>query len=186
MLTPSTLRLDLKCGKGAISKGEKCTKGATQAVEKHAKSNRAPGLRAGQVYRGMTWGEQFNYLARTKAPGRKGVLNAREPVEGFIRQNSKAYAGWGATGGAVAGTALGGLGIGTAVGAGIGAGAGAVAGAGLGVLEAASATTFGYKYATPDRIKSRKKGKTYYQSGVIQRDSIYAKGFKVDLAQLSL
>lgn len=31
-LSPSTLRLDLKCGKGAISKGEKCTKGAsTQA-----------------------------------------------------------------------------------------------------------------------------------------------------------
>lgn len=31
MLTPSTIRLDLKCGKGAISKGEKCTKGpATQ------------------------------------------------------------------------------------------------------------------------------------------------------------
>lgn len=28
MLTPSTLRLDLKCGKGAISKGEKCHKGA--------------------------------------------------------------------------------------------------------------------------------------------------------------
>jgi DnaJ-domain-containing protein 1 len=27
-LTPATLRLDLKCGKGAISEGEKCTKGA--------------------------------------------------------------------------------------------------------------------------------------------------------------
>lgn len=31
-LTPSTLRLDLKCGKGSISKGEKCSKGpASQA-----------------------------------------------------------------------------------------------------------------------------------------------------------
>ena len=31
-LTPSTVRQDLKCGKGAISKGEKCTKGpATKA-----------------------------------------------------------------------------------------------------------------------------------------------------------
>jgi hypothetical protein len=31
-LTPSSLRTDLKCGKGAISKGEKCTKGAATAV----------------------------------------------------------------------------------------------------------------------------------------------------------
>jgi hypothetical protein len=28
ILSPATLRLDLKCGKGAISEGEKCTKGA--------------------------------------------------------------------------------------------------------------------------------------------------------------
>lgn len=34
-LTPSTVRQDLKCGKGAISKGEKCTKGpATKANPK--------------------------------------------------------------------------------------------------------------------------------------------------------
>jgi hypothetical protein len=31
-LTPAALRLDLKCGKGAISPGEKCTKGAAQRV----------------------------------------------------------------------------------------------------------------------------------------------------------
>ena len=31
-LTPVSLRLDLKCGKGAISKGEKCTKGAAKQV----------------------------------------------------------------------------------------------------------------------------------------------------------
>lgn len=32
-LTPSAVRNDLKCGKGAISKGEKCTKGPATAVE---------------------------------------------------------------------------------------------------------------------------------------------------------
>jgi len=31
-LTPATLRLDLKCGRGAISEGEKCTKGAATQV----------------------------------------------------------------------------------------------------------------------------------------------------------
>jgi len=32
-LTPATLRLDLKCGRGSISEGEKCTKGAAQQVQ---------------------------------------------------------------------------------------------------------------------------------------------------------
>jgi hypothetical protein len=32
-LTPSTVRSDLKCGKGSISKGEKCTKGAATAAK---------------------------------------------------------------------------------------------------------------------------------------------------------
>ena len=31
-LTPATLRTDLKCGRGAISEGEKCTKGPAQRV----------------------------------------------------------------------------------------------------------------------------------------------------------
>lgn len=35
-LTPSTVRADLKCGKGAISPGEKCTKGAAQKVDPKA------------------------------------------------------------------------------------------------------------------------------------------------------
>ena len=32
-LTPSAFRLDLKCGKGAISEGEKCTKGPATKVK---------------------------------------------------------------------------------------------------------------------------------------------------------
>ena len=49
-LTPASLRLDLKCGKGAISPGEKCTKGAAQRV------NPAPTgspSRAPQVSKGL-------------------------------------------------------------------------------------------------------------------------------------
>jgi hypothetical protein len=44
-LTPSTLRLDLKCGKGSISQGEKCHKGATTAVKTADKATK-PALTA--------------------------------------------------------------------------------------------------------------------------------------------
>lgn len=46
-LTPSTIRLDLKCGKGAISKGEKCHKGPATAVDPRAVA--AVGLTAGAI-----------------------------------------------------------------------------------------------------------------------------------------
>jgi hypothetical protein len=40
-LTPASLRLDLKCGKGAISEGEKCTKGNATKVEPKKPTNKA-------------------------------------------------------------------------------------------------------------------------------------------------
>lgn len=43
-LTPTTVRLDLKCGNGSISPGEKCTKGGAQAPVK-AKSKKGGGIR---------------------------------------------------------------------------------------------------------------------------------------------
>jgi len=52
VLTPSTLRLDLKCGKGSISPGEKCTKGAAQRTAPKKRLSRktvALGLTAGAV-----------------------------------------------------------------------------------------------------------------------------------------
>ena len=49
-LTPASLRFDLKCGKGAISPGEKCTKGAAQRVNP-APTGSAP--RAPQVSKGL-------------------------------------------------------------------------------------------------------------------------------------
>lgn len=49
-LSPRTVRTDLKCGKGAISKGEKCTKGgAREVLEKVAPIALGLGLAAGAI-----------------------------------------------------------------------------------------------------------------------------------------
>jgi len=46
-LTPTTVRLDLKCGKGAISEGEKCTKGPANRVQsKRSKISEAKSKKA--------------------------------------------------------------------------------------------------------------------------------------------
>jgi hypothetical protein len=37
-LTPASLRTDIKCGKGAISEGEKCTKGPAQRINQNQKA----------------------------------------------------------------------------------------------------------------------------------------------------
>lgn len=60
-LSPRTVRLDLKCGKGAISKGEKCTKGpATQAKAASSDNNTirnvAVGLGTAAVIGGALYG----------------------------------------------------------------------------------------------------------------------------------
>lgn len=43
-LTPKTIRLDLKCGKGSISKGEKCSKGPAVATSRSGKKTKETGL----------------------------------------------------------------------------------------------------------------------------------------------
>ena len=85
-LTPASLRLDLKCGKGAISEGEKCTKGPATKVEpkpatkkpQNAGSNKAQaavlvayaGLTAAGLYKlknvRQAYGEKFNPAQRYK------------------------------------------------------------------------------------------------------------------------
>ena len=56
-LTPSTVRQDLKCGKGAISKGEKCTKGpATPAKTNNTIRNIALGVGGAAVLGGIALG----------------------------------------------------------------------------------------------------------------------------------
>jgi hypothetical protein len=85
-LTPTTLRTDLKCGKGAISEGEKCTKGPATKVEpkpaakkpQNAGSKKAQaavlvayaGLTAASLYQlknvRQAYGEKFNPAQRYK------------------------------------------------------------------------------------------------------------------------
>ena len=84
-------RLDLKCGKGAISKGEKCTKGAATAVEKQPISIRK-GVKAGaQIGGGL--GAAQGAIGGAMLGGPKGAL---------------AGAAIGALGGALQGAVIGG------------------------------------------------------------------------------
>jgi hypothetical protein len=73
-LTPSTIRLDLKCGKGSISSGEKCHKGSAistgQALTAGAVALGVGALTAYALTRGKT--------ARTAAP-RSGVPPSPTP-----------------------------------------------------------------------------------------------------------
>jgi Skp family chaperone for outer membrane proteins len=68
-LTPSTVRADLKCGKGSISEGEKCSKGSAQK----AKSIPGPTERRGAYGTSGLGGDPFSY----KNMANKGaMLNA--------------------------------------------------------------------------------------------------------------
>lgn len=60
-LTPSMIRNDLKCGKGAISKGEKCTKGPATAVQPQPQNtirNVALGVGAVAAIGGVAFGSR--------------------------------------------------------------------------------------------------------------------------------
>lgn len=75
-LTPSTVRADLKCGKGSISKGEKCSKGA--ATEAENKVVNQAGVRAKDKYsfkkQQKAWG-QYASLGMSVAGGIGGAIS---------------------------------------------------------------------------------------------------------------
>lgn len=75
-LTPSTIRSDLKCGKGAISQGEKCTKGPTT----QAKIALGVGLTAGALALGA--------LATRRKPGAARPASTPPPESGAIPKPS--------------------------------------------------------------------------------------------------
>ena len=122
-------RLDLKCGNGAISKGEKCTKGAASTVDPK-----------GQGPSRITFtGKETGIFSRERIK-REGYYGARLGGDPFSRKGqAKKYAavnaGLGAAVGGVAGAMLGG-GKGAAIGAALGTAYGAAAGAGGGALTA--------------------------------------------------
>lgn len=101
-LTPSTLRLDLKCGNGAISEGEKCHKGLSQRSAKaKAKSAKAQqlvnglGIAAGitgaallGVWAVNTIKEERGYREWLRATRSEQRLRTRMQVRGLEQQQS--------------------------------------------------------------------------------------------------
>lgn len=83
-LSPSTLRLDLKCGKGAISKGEKCHKGPASAVTHVMLTAGAVGLGLGiakAVSRPRAQGRVFvTPDPPPKPPSASGLTAPRNPA----------------------------------------------------------------------------------------------------------
>jgi hypothetical protein len=117
-------RLDLKCGNGSISPGEKCTKGnAQQGPSRKTLTGAETGILSRQrikregYYGAPVGGDPFSRKSQAK---RAAALNA----------------GVGALAGGVAGALLTGNLKGAAIGAGIGGGYGAVGGAAGGVISA--------------------------------------------------
>jgi hypothetical protein len=75
-LTPSTLRVDLKCGKGAISEGEKCTKGAATKRAPRAGAKERFLKKAGTIGALGSLGYTAVSLARGKSGQALGGLSA--------------------------------------------------------------------------------------------------------------
>lgn len=100
-LTPSTVRLDLKCGKGAISPGEKCTKGpatkrAPRAGAKERFLKRAGTIGAvgslGYTAGALLTGKSGHALAGVSAfNASAAAFNAGEAI-GYERKGQKAKA----------------------------------------------------------------------------------------------
>jgi len=101
-LTPATIRFDLKCGKGAISEGEKCTKGAAQRVQpKKGKKTRSSSAKkalligatiggAALLGTGLELRSQrklaLRGIKRARASGNAMLVNARKSAKNFNKK----------------------------------------------------------------------------------------------------
>lgn len=150
-------RLDLKCGKGSISRGEKCHKGPTSQKQAETQLLTKGSIAKGWQVRKQNWSERFSQDLRngfTTSVKTGAIMGATSgAISGGLAAGIP-----GAVGGSAAGALIGGV-MGT-VAAPLGAGISATAGPPTGVLE---------------RTKSSKR-KT--------KDSVYAKGFTADLGNL--
>lgn len=197
-------RLDLKCGNGAISEGEKCTKGAAQKVQAAPAQGggkaRKPKVSTGQrILRGVTSGMAF-YSGLSNAE-RAGRLLAQGKVEGALMAGGSAVGSLTAAGSYSQGKYLQGMGREAA---GIAGGIGAAAGYGAvrGFQRAGGPQKVGnYARAKWGPMNEAWK-KAKYRAGSVnvkatrvsespallrgRRDSIYAAGFTADLAQLAI
>ena len=204
-------RLDLKCGKGAISKGEKCTKGAATTVDPKAPQG---------VSRITLTGKETGIFSRERIK-REGYYGSQLGGDPFSRKSqAKRAVGINAAAGAVAGALLGGRKgalIGAALGGAVGAGSGALtAQINRGTSRAANRSLQREKFEKPiareygkKRAAMRAGGSTRQQIGeydqktamrlargydrIQQRtkgrygaDSVYASGFPLDSAALAI
>jgi hypothetical protein len=170
-------RLDLKCGKGSISKGEKCTKGAATAVEKQPISIRK-GVKAGaQIGGGL--GAAQGAIGGAMLGGPKGAL---------------AGAAIGALGGALQGAVIGG-GVQVARKAGAAYGRSRERNRNVQAGIAKLNPKFKKQYATAKAKGASRQELTQLsikQAGEIdklmnkRRDSPYAAGFPLDSAALAI
>lgn len=78
-LTPSTLRLDLKCGKGAISEGEKCHKGQASRIKKSTKGGINPKVVLAAVGTGLAAGMAVNYFRKKRSGGPSATASSTPP-----------------------------------------------------------------------------------------------------------
>lgn len=153
-------RLDLKCGKGSISKGEKCHKGPVSGRRAAEQLIRTGKVAKGWQVRELNWGERFGWDLRNN-----------------FGQAVKTSAKTGAIIGGITGAAAGGL-PGAAGGALAGGAVGSAFGAVGAPLGAAISATTGYKVSTLERKpKASKKRRS---------DSMFASGFTVDYDQLAV
>ena len=204
-------RLDLKCGKGSISKGEKCSKGAATAVNPNAPQG---------VSRITLTGKETGVFSRERIK-REGYYGSQLGGDPFSRKSqAKRAVGINAAAGAVAGALLGGRKgalIGAALGGAAGAGAGALtAQINRGTSRAANRSLQREKFEKPiaseygkKRAAMRAGGSTRQQVGeydqrtamrlargydrIQQRtkgrygaDSVYAAGFTSDTSALAI
>lgn len=159
-LTPSSLRLDLKCGKGAISKGEKCHKGAATQAQAEAATLSKGRVATGWVARRQTWGERFSDDLRSS----------------FVPAVKTA-----ASTGAIIGGAAG-IASGTPIAARSALIGGLVGGA-FGAVTAPLGAAYSATVGPPTSVLERRKISSTRKK---KNDSIYADGFMLDVKELAL
>jgi len=173
-------RLDLKCGNGAISEGEKCTKGQAQKVEpkQYKRGNVEPNKQAAQ---------------RLRTAGRvAGAIGALAPTAGLLSGNvGGMVAGFGAARTAFkAAGALNTYAKAQETGSKVGRerlqreARGQAINAASSVASGAAGTLMMAQLARKQR--RRQSLERAYRGPSAKRDSVYADGFSPDLAQLAI
>lgn len=167
-LTPSTVRADLKCGRGSISTGEKCTKGqATKVEPKHPSKASKMGRKLARVAGG---------LATTAGASLMGsaMFTSGDPIRKAARGVALMNAGAG----------LNKIGEGRTR-----SGLRTIGASALGIAASEGSRVGGAlinNYRQQLSNKRRASLERAYRGPSAKRDSVYADGFAVDFDQLAL